>query len=130
MGWVVSQARQWEDYPTILEEGVEICSNWATTRFWSFYGQPWNCPGAYGYHLAYANVVQWVPSGASGKELSCQGRKSKRLEFDPWVEKIPWKRTWQPTPVFLHEESHGQRLAGYSPQGHKESDMIELTQHA
>ena len=38
--------------------------------------------------------------------------------FDPWVGKIPWRRAWQPTPVFLPEESHGQRsLAGYSPWG-------------
>ena len=36
--------------------------------------------------------------------------------FDPWVEKIPWRRAWQPTPLFLLGESHGQRsLAGYSP---------------
>ena len=36
--------------------------------------------------------------------------------FDPWVGKIPWRRAWQPTPVFLPGESHGQRsLAGYSP---------------
>ena len=34
--------------------------------------------------------------------------------FDPWVGKIPWRRDWQPTPVFLPEESHGQRsLVGY-----------------
>ena len=34
--------------------------------------------------------------------------------MDPWVRKIPWKRAWQPTPVFLSGESHGQRsLAGY-----------------
>ena len=39
-----------------------------------------------------------------------------RLWFDPWVVKIPWRRAWQPTPVFLPGESHGQRsLAGYSP---------------
>ena len=38
------------------------------------------------------------------------------LRFDPWVGKIPWKRAWQPSPVFLSEESHGQRsLVGYSP---------------
>ena len=43
-----------------------------------------------------------------------------------WVGKIPWRRKWQPTPVFLPGESHGQRsLAGYSPQGHKESDTTE-----
>ena len=46
-----------------------------------------------------------------------------RLGFDPWVRKIPGRRAWQPTPVVLPEESHGQRsLVGYSPWGHKESD--------
>ena len=44
----------------------------------------------------------------------------------PWDRKISWRRKWQPTPVFLPGKSHGQRsLAGYSPQGHKESDMTE-----
>ena len=44
--------------------------------------------------------------------------------------KIPWRRKWQPTPVFLPGEAHGQRsLAGYSPQGHKESDTTEETEH-
>ena len=48
---------------------------------------------------------------------------SRRPGFDPWVGKIPWRRKWQPSPVFLPGESHGQRsLAGYSPWGHKESD--------
>ena len=49
-----------------------------------------------------------------------------RLGFDPWVGKIPWRRAWQPTPVFLPGESNGQRsLAGYSLWGHKESDTTE-----
>ena len=40
----------------------------------------------------------------------------------------PWRRKWQPTPVFLPGESHGQRsLADYSPWGHKESDTTEVT---
>ena len=39
-----------------------------------------------------------------------------RERFNPWVGKIPWRRAWQPTPIFLPGESHGQRsLAGYSP---------------
>ena len=47
------------------------------------------------------------------KESACQCR---RCRFDPWVRKIPWRRKWQPTPVFLPGELHGQRsLAGYSP---------------
>ena len=59
------------------------------------------------------------------KNLQC-GRPG----FDPWVGKIPWRRAWQHTPVFLPGESHEQKsLAGYS---HKESDMIErlsIAQH-
>ena len=46
--------------------------------------------------------------------------------LDPWVEKIPWKRAWQPTPILWPGEAHGQRsLAGYSPWGHKQSDATE-----
>ena len=49
-------------------------------------------------------------------------------EFDPWVRKIPWKRAWKPTPVFMPEEPQGQRsLVGYSPWGRKESDTTEAT---
>ena len=66
--------------------------------------------------------------GASGKEPARQRRTHFR--FDPWVEKIPWKRTWQPTPVFLPGESHGQRnLEGYSLQRDKELDTTEATWH-
>ena len=44
----------------------------------------------------------------------------------PWVRKIPWRRKWEPTPVFLPGESHGQKsLVGYSPWGHKELDTTE-----
>ena len=50
----------------------------------------------------------------------------QEMKFDPWVMQILWRRKWQPTPVFLPGKSHGQRsLVGYSPWGHKESDMIE-----
>ena len=46
--------------------------------------------------------------------------------FSPWARKIPWRRKWQPTPVFLSENSRRQRsLVGYSPWGHKESGMKE-----
>ena len=49
--------------------------------------------------------------------------------FKCWVRKIPWRRAWQPTPVFLPEESHGQRsLAGHGIT--KELDMTEVTEHA
>ena len=47
--------------------------------------------------------------------------------FDSWLRKIPWRRKWQPTPVFLPGEPHGQRsLEGYSPWDGKESDTTEV----
>ena len=68
------------------------------------------------------------PGGASVKEPASQCSRHKRCGLNPWVGKIPWRRAWQPTPEFLPGESHGQRsLAGYSRQGHKESDMTEVT---
>ena len=61
-----------------------------------------------------------------GKEPACQYRRCKRCGFDLWVGKMPWRRAWQPTPVFLPGESHGKRsLVGYSPWGHKELDTTE-----
>ena len=76
--------------------------------------------------LGEMSQVGGFPGGASGKEPTCQCRRHKRHRFDPWVRKIPWKRKWQPTPVFLPGKSHGQRsLAGYSPWNCKESDITE-----
>ena len=55
-----------------------------------------------------------------GKEFACQ---CWRLGVDPWDRKIPWRRKWQLTLVFLPGKSHGQRSwACHSPWGHKESD--------
>ena len=71
-----------------------------------------------------------LPGGISGKETTCQCRRLKGHVFDPWVRKIPLRRAWQPSPVFLPGESHGQRsLADYSPWGRKDSDITEVTQH-
>jgi len=51
--------------------------------------------------------------GASSKEPACQCRRRRTPGFDTWVEKILWKRAWQPAPVFLPGKSQGQRsLAG------------------
>ena len=64
-------------------------------------------------------------------------KKKKKLPFnaghvkdmcDPWAGKIPWTRAWKFTPVFLPEESHGQRsLVGCSPWGHTELNTAEAT---
>ena len=69
------------------------------------------------------------PGGTSGKKPACQCRRQKRPRFDPWVGKIYWRWAWQPTPVFLPGESHGQRsLMGYSPWAGKESGITKATQ--
>ena len=79
-----------------------------------------------------------LPGGPGVKNAPCSSRASlvaqraRRLpamwetRFDPWVRKIPWRRKWQPPPVFLPGESHGGRsLVGYSPQERKQSDTTE-----
>ena len=73
-------------------------------------------------------MFNWgFPGGSDGKESVCQ---CKRPGFDPWVGKIPWRRAWQPTPVFLPGESHGQRsLVSYSPWGSRKVDMTERLTH-
>ena len=71
-------------------------------------------------------VLIGVPRWCSGKESTCECRRHKRLWFDPWAGKIPWRREWQPTPVILPGESHEQRsLVGYSPWSRRESDTTE-----
>jgi len=63
------------------------------------------------------------PRGSDGKESPCNAGD---LGSIPGLGEIPWRRAWQPTPVFLPGESHEQRsLGGYSPRIQKESDMTE-----
>ena len=70
-----------------------------------------------------------LPGRLSDKESGCQ---CSRHRFSPWVGKIPWKRKWQSTPVFLSGKFHGQTensmdcVAGYSPRGHKKLDTTEM----
>ena len=67
----------------------------------------------------YIGLPWWL----SAKESTC-----RRPRFILWVGKIPWKKAWQPTPILLPGESHGQRsLEGYSPRGRTESDMTEAS---
>jgi len=91
------------------------------------------------FHAQFLPLLQKPPSScppltafdacdASGKEPSCQSRRCKRCRLNPWIWKIPWRRAWQPTPVFLPGESQGHRsFVGYGRWGHKESDMPEGT---
>ena len=95
------------------------------------------------YRLSLGNTVSWknwllfqidiktgggFSGGISGKELACQCRRCKRLKFDPWVRKIPWREAWQYSSI-LWGEFHGQRnLVGYSPQDCKELYRTEAPQ--
>ena len=68
------------------------------------------------YNLYVSLVAQMVKNLPTMQENS----------FDPWVGKIPWRREWLPTPVFLPGKFHGQRsLASYSPWSHEELDTTE-----
>ena len=49
----------------------------------------------------YSNMLIHISCGTNGKEPACQCKRHKRCGFDPWVRKIPWRRAWQPIPVFL-----------------------------
>ena len=61
--------------------------------------------------------------------LAAEGQLTEE-QVDPWVRKIPWKREWLPTPIFLPGEYHGQRsLAGYSPRDCMESDTAVSNIH-
>ena len=67
------------------------------------------------------------PGGSMVKESICQFR---RCSFDPWVRRIPWRRHWQPTPVFFLEKFHGERiLVYYSPWDLQELDVTEHTEY-
>ena len=100
--------------PLLSQDGWRWCPPWAEVISSAL---PWGFPG-----------------GVSGIEPACQCRRLKKRGFDPWVGKIPRKRKWQPTPVFLPGESQGQRrLVGYSPWGHKsQHDWSDLahTRHS
>ena len=68
-----------------------------------------------------------LPWWLNGKESICQ---CKRYRFDPWVRKIPWRKKWQPTPVFLPGKSHGQRsldgsMGSWGPRGPLEDHGVK-----
>ena len=65
--------------------------------------------------VTYSIICQlWASQVALGVKSLPANAGDKTFRFDPWIWKIPWRRAWQPTPVFLPRDSHGQRLVGYS----------------
>ena len=73
-----------------------------------------------------SNVVGGFLGGTVSKNLPANAANTRDAGLISGVEKIPWRRKWQASPVFLTEKFHGQRsLAGYSPWGHKELNMCD-----
>ena len=74
-------------------------------------------------YLTSTTCILGLPCSSDDEESACNGGDARDNGFDLWVRKFPWRRKWQPSPVFLPGESCGQRsLEGYSPWGHQESD--------
>ena len=80
-------------------------------------------PGGW-WWMVKMGLYPWaLPKDGKGW-VSCL--QCRRPGFNSWVRKIPWRREWLPTPIFLPGEFHAQRsLAGYSPWGCKELDRTE-----
>ena len=69
------------------------------------------------YIYIYIHTI--FPGGAVVKNPPANAKDAgdARRGFDHWVRKFPWRRKWQPTPLFSPAKSHEQRcLVGYSPQ--------------
>ena len=104
--------------------GVVIGSRHAPSRF-SLFSRPMSFNSATRsltiQFLEQKQRLDDFPGGSDGKESACNAGDPGSIPLG----KIPWRRKWKPTPVFLPEESHGQRsLAGYSPWGHKEMPRV------
>ena len=72
-------------------------------------------------------ISRGFPGHTSDKETAYQFMLHKTCRFDPWVGKIPWRRTWQPTPVFLPEEFHYRGACRDTVHSIAESDVTEAT---
>ena len=92
---------------------------WKEHELWSHRDLDW-----------YHRFITYTNSVTLETDLICQCRRCRRHGFDPWVGKIPWRRKWQRSPIFLTGESHGQRsLVDCSPWGHKDPQLNTLHIH-
>ena len=134
--WASSGSWWWTGKPGVLQcMGLQrVRHNWVTELKWvlkqqTYFSQFWRLRESEIMVRFLVKtlflIYRWpsFPRWHSGKEPTSQ---SRRLRFSPWIGKIPWRRKWQPTPVFLPGKSRRLRsLAGCSPWGRKELDTTE-----
>ena len=95
--------------------GFNVCTFW----IYIFIKQGGRLRNIFIKKYAFQWLLRWLRQGRICPQCGI-------LRFDPWVRKIPWRREWLPTPIFLPGKSHGQRdLAGYNPWDGKELDTTE-----
>ena len=121
-----SWRRKWQPTPVFLPGESQGRGSLVGCRLWG-------CTESYTTEATLQQQQQYVlrgqgfPGGSDGKESACSVGDLGSISG---LGGVPWRREWQPTPVFLPGECHGQRsLAGYSPWGHKESDLTEQFSH-
>ena len=89
----------------LLYMSSKIWNNFSWTNCWLFHTLL--------LYLTYKHVISGFPGSSDSKESACNAGDPG---FNPWVRKIPWRREWLPTPIFLPVKSHRERsLVGYSP---------------
>ena len=101
-----------KDGSSILQSNIVACLAFSISSINSDHyifkegDKQWFITYMHGTHLNFLKVLYHLsPGGTSGKEPACQCRRCKRCGFMPSVGKIPWRRAWKPTPIFLPRES-------------------------
>ena len=105
-----------------------MLSKWKVTTFQKHPVYP-HCPPPPSHYSPLIHTLG-SPGSASAKQPVSTCRRHKRCEFEPWVRKIPRRRKWQPSPVFLPGKFHGQMrlkaiVQGGQKGGAKESNTTE-----
>ena len=112
--------------PYVYMKHIYICSHEAHTFVYLF-------PLSLCLFFIFLSLLPRLPRWLSGKEPTCSAivyHWIKIPRFHPWVREIPWRTEWQPTPVFLPGESHGQRsLVASRLEGHKSQTQLSSRPH-
>ena len=124
--WPLEKPYPWRDGPLLaimsllfdmLSSLVIIFLPWSKQASFNFMAAGTICSDFGAQKDTYLGLSWWL----SGKKLACQCRRQK-CGFNPWVRKIPWRRSQQPTPVFLPGKSHGQKeIHGLQSMGSQKS---------